>query len=308
MPDSELDRTPPSPVGIELVIAARHRDLGNGFMVRRLLPSIPRRMVGPFIFLDHMGPVALPAGQGVDVLPHPHVGLATVTYLFEGETLHRDSLGSEQLITPGAVNWMTAGRGIVHSERTSAASRLAGPRLHGLQLWVALPLADEETNPSFQHTPAADIPELSVHGTKVRVMAGTAFGVTSPVKVCSDLYYVEAELAPGADVPVPDEYSGRAVYVVSGALSCDGTRYGDGTMLVLQEHARPNLKAAEASRVVALGGAELDGDRHIWWNFVSSSIDRIERAKTEWRQHRFPLIPGDEHEFVPLPPDVGRPR
>lgn len=293
---------------VELDIEARTRALTNGFTVRRLLPSLPRRMVGPFIFFDHMGPVRLAANQGVDVPPHPHIGLATVTYLFEGELLHRDSLGSEQLITPGAVNWMTAGRGIVHSERSPAAAREAGPRVHGLQLWVALPTAFEEVEPSFRHHAADTIPVVERGDARVRVVAGSAFGATSPVKALSELFYVDADLPHGAELEVPEAYPERAAYVVDGAISCDGEEYGAGTMIVFREGVTACVTAAAPSRVMLLGGAPLDGERHIWWNFVSSSTERIEQAKRAWKEQRFPKVPGDEHELVPLPPEVGRPR
>ncbi len=284
-----------------LVIEARRRELGDGFSVRRLLPSMARRMVGPFIFVDHMGPVRLAPGHGLDVRPHPHVGLATVTFLFDGEVLHRDSLGSEQAIRPGDVNWMTAGRGIVHSERTPAGLRSEGPALHGMQLWVALPRRDEEVEPSFQHHAASTIPAVERPGARLRVIAGSAYGETSPVRVLSPLFYVEAQLERGAELPVPDEHEGRAAYVVSGAVDVDGASHGEGRMLVFAEGTTPSLRALDASRVLLLGGAPLDGERHVWWNFVSSSKDRIERAKEDWRSRRFPRVPGDEVELVPLP-------
>jgi redox-sensitive bicupin YhaK (pirin superfamily) len=286
---------------VELDIDARTRDLGDGFTVRRLLPSAARRLVGPFIFVDHLGPVHLRPGGGLDVRPHPHINLATVTFLFEGEILHRDSLGSEQPIRPGAVNWMTAGRGIVHSERSPVAERKRGPRVHGMQLWVALPKAEEEVAPSFQHHPAVSIPSVERPGARLRVVAGSAYGATSPVAVLSPLFYVEAQLERGATLPLPDEHRGRAAYVVSGAISVDGKAHGEGTMLVFKEGVPARLQALDAARVMLLGGAPLDGERHIWWNFVSSSTERIERAKDDWRHGRFPKVPGDETEFIPLP-------
>jgi redox-sensitive bicupin YhaK (pirin superfamily) len=286
---------------VELLIASRTRDLGGGFSVRRLLPSPARRMVGPFIFVDHMGPVQMARGAGLDVRPHPHIHLATVTYLFVGEILHRDSLGSEQLIRPGAVNWMTAGRGIVHSERSPAAARAAGVRVHGMQLWVALPTADEEIEPSFQHHPAAAIPAIERRGVQLRVIAGSAFGVTSPVRVRSSMMYVEAQLERGAELALPDEHRERAVYVVEGMLSCDGTPRGPGNMLVMRPGTAVRVGALETSRAMLIGGEALDGERHIWWNFVSSSRERIERAQEDWRSGRFPKVPGDEEEFIPLP-------
>jgi redox-sensitive bicupin YhaK (pirin superfamily) len=286
---------------IELVIEARARELGDGFTVRRLLPSTSRQMVGPFIFFDHMGPVGLDPGHGLDVRPHPHINLATVTYLFEGEILHRDSLGSEQLIQPGAVNWMTAGRGIVHSERSPTSARKTGPRVHGLQLWVALPTACEETAPTFHHYPAGDIPALDLPGARVRVIAGSAFGATSPVKVWSELFCAEAELDSLAEVALPEEHLGRAAYVVEGSIACDGQSFSPGTMLVLHRGGTPRITALDHARVVLLGGAPLDGERHIWWNFVSSSPERIDRARSDWRERRFGVVPGDEQEFIPLP-------
>jgi len=290
--------------GLELVIEARVRDLGDGFRVRRLLPAAQRRMVGPFIFFDHMGPVEMEPGRGLDVRPHPHINLATVTYLFEGEILHRDSLGTVQAIQPGALNWMTAGRGIVHSERSPAAARKAGVKLHGLQLWVALPRAQEEAPPSFQHHAAGDLPALERDGARLRVIAGSAYGAASPVQVLSPLFYVEARLEADAALPLPDEHVERAAYVVEGSLSCDGEAQGPGRMLVFHEGAPAQIRAQEPARVMLLGGAPLDGERQVWWNFVSSSRERIERAKIDWREGRFPKVPGDEIEFIPLPDSV----
>ncbi|MCU1277578.1 MAG: pirin [bacterium] len=286
---------------VDLDIEGRKRDLGDGFTVRRLLPSAARRMVGPFIFVDHMGPVRLGEGRGLDVRPHPHINLATVTFLFEGEILHRDSLGSEQPIRPGAVNWMTAGRGIVHSERTPALARMSGPSVHGMQLWVALPKASEEVEPSFHHHAADAIPLVEQPGARLRVIAGSAYGATSPVAVLSPLFYVEAQLERGTRLTVPDEHRGRAAYVVSGVVSADGKSHGEGAMLVFREGVPAGIEALEAARVLLLGGAPLDGERHIWWNFVSSSPERIERAKDDWRNGRFGKVPGDETEFIPLP-------
>lgn len=308
MPDAEPLCTSGGPPSVELVIDARTRGLADGFTVRRLLPAHPRKMVGPFIFFDHMGPARIAPGRGLDVKPHPHINLATVTYLFEGELLHRDSLGSEQLITPGAVNWMTAGRGIVHSERSPAAARVTGPRLHGLQLWVALPAALEEVAPSFHHHPEQAIPRVELGGARLRVVAGSAFGATSPVEVLSELFYVDAELVPGAELAVPMTPGGRGVYVVDGAVSVEGRAFGPGTMVVLREGAPARLSATGPARAMLLGGAPLDGERYVWWNFVSSSRERIEEAKRAWKERRFPLVPGDEEEFVPLPAEIGRPR
>jgi redox-sensitive bicupin YhaK (pirin superfamily) len=301
LPSNEPKSTATTEPSVELDIEARTRDLGDGFTVRRLLPSAARRMVGPFIFLDHMGPVQLMPGHGLDVRPHPHINLATVTYLFDGEILHRDSLGSEQLIRPGAVNWMTAGRGIVHSERSPATERKSGARVHGLQLWVALPQTAEEVEPTFLHHAAGDIPAVERKGARLRVVAGSAYGVTSPVEVLSPLFYVEAQLDRGADLQLPVGFGGRAAYVVEGSIACDGRTHGTSAMLVYRAGAAASLTALEPARVMLLGGALLDGERYIDWNFVSSSKERIERAKDDWRSGRFPRVPGDEVDFIPLP-------
>jgi redox-sensitive bicupin YhaK (pirin superfamily) len=285
---------------VEAVIEARPRDLG-GFAVRRVLPAAVRRLVGPFIFFDHMGPARMEVGQGIDVRPHPHIALATVTYLFRGDLIHRDSLGNTQPIRPGDVNWMLAGRGIVHSERSSAEARALGVDTHGIQSWVALPTADEEVPPRFEHHPAASIPTTRLGGAELTVIAGTAYGLTSPVGVCSPTLYVHAVLAAGVSLAVDDGHPERAVYVVEGSLRCGGEPFPPGTLLILRPGGRAKLEADAASRLMLLGGAPLDGTRHIWWNFVSSSKDRIERAKDDWRNGRFPKVPGDEEEFIPLP-------
>jgi redox-sensitive bicupin YhaK (pirin superfamily) len=300
-PHSEPRCTAGVEPAIEVAIEGRRRDLGGGFAVRRLLPASARRMVGPFIFVDHMGPMQMAAGSGLDVRPHPHIHLATVTYLFDGEILHRDSLGTQQPIRPGAVNWMTAGAGIVHSERSPAEARRAGPRLHGMQLWVALPRAHEESEPAFAHHPAESIPAVELPGARLRVVAGRAYGATSPVRVLSPLFYVEARLERGAELLLPDEYPGRALYIVEGRVACDGSARGEGTLIVFREGARACVRSLEPARLMLLGGESLDGERHIWWNFVSSSKERIERAKDDWRAGRFPRVPGDESEFIPLP-------
>lgn len=285
---------------IELVIDARPRDLG-GFSVRRALPSPRRRLVGPFVFLDQMGPAQLPTGQGLDVRPHPHIGLATVTYLFEGEIEHRDSLGSFQTIRPGDVNWMVAGKGIVHSERSPAALRVEGVRVHGLQCWVALPVALEEMEPRFEHHPAASIPKLMQDGAELEVVAGTAYGKTSPVGVLSPTLYVHARLNAGARLRVDDSHAERALYVIDGTVACDGKEFEPGTLLVLRPQVEVTVVAEERARVMLVGGAALEGTRHIYWNFVSSSESRIERAKTDWQAQRFAKVPGDDREFTPLP-------
>jgi redox-sensitive bicupin YhaK (pirin superfamily) len=281
------------------VVAARGRDLG-GFAVRRVLPWGGGRMIGPFIFLDQMGPVNFAPGQGIDVRPHPHIGLATVTYLFEGELVHRDSLGVVQTIRPGDVNWMTAGRGIVHSERTSPEMRASGQRMHGLQSWVALPVKYEEAEPAFDHTPAAKLPEQDGDGVKLRVIAGRAFGLASPVRVFSGMFYVDAAMSAGAALSVPEEYAERAAYVLQGTVASERREFGAGTLLIFTTGSKSQLVAQDASRVAVLGGAPLEGKRHIWWNFVSSSGERIEQAKRQWAYGAFPQVPG-ETEFIPLP-------
>jgi redox-sensitive bicupin YhaK (pirin superfamily) len=284
---------------IELTIEARPRKI-DGFSVGRVLPSAARRLVGPFIFFDHMGPAELAPGNGVDVRPHPHINLATVTYLFDGEILHRDSLGSQQIIEPGAINWMTAGRGIVHSERTPPEVRRTGSRLHGIQLWVALPKEHEETAPEFHHHPAETLPELEDDGVRIRVLAGSAYGEISPVRTFSPLFYAEASLPAGGMLPLPPEHEERASYVIEGLICCGAERAGAQRMLVFSRGATAVLRAEAASRVVLVGGSPI-GPRHIWWNFVSSSKERIEQAKRDWKEGRFSKVPGDEKEFIPLP-------
>jgi redox-sensitive bicupin YhaK (pirin superfamily) len=283
-----------------ITLAARLRDLGGGFLVRRVLPSAQRRLVGPFIFVDQMGPVTMPLGEGLDVRPHPHINLATVTYLLDGEIVHKDSLGSDQRITPGAVNWMTAGRGIVHSERSPAEVRKAGARAYGLQTWVALPKEHEEIAPAFQHVRAADIPEVDIGSVRLRVLAGSAYGEASPAKTLSPLFYVHARFEVGASLALPD-YAERAVYVLEGELTAHGTNASPGEMLVFDKGDDAILRASAPTTAILLGGATLDGERHIWWNFVSSSAERIERAKADWRERRMGVIPGDNRDFIPLP-------
>ena len=280
------------------VVAARGRDLG-GFEVRRVLPWGGGRMVGPFIFLDQLGPVEFAPGQGIDVRPHPHVGLATVTYLFEGELVHRDSLGVVQTIRPGDVNWMTAGRGIVHSERTGPERRASGQRMHGLQSWVALPREYEEAEPAFDHTPAAKLPEQDGDGVKLRVIAGRAFGLASPVRVFSETFYVDVAMSAGAALDIPEEYAESAAYVLLGTVATEGRDFGASTLVIFAAGSKARLVAKEASRVALLGGAPL-GERHIWWNFVSSSSTRIEQARRQWADGAFPPVPG-ETESIPLP-------
>lgn len=287
------------PVGVDLVIQPRARDIGS-FSVRRSLPSARRRLVGPFIFFDHMGPVDFQPGQGIDVRPHPHIGLATVTYLFEGEILHRDSLGVVQPITPGAVNWMIAGKGIVHSERTDPDLRQRARRLHGIQTWVALPLDDEQCAPGFAHHPGETLPEISLPGVTLRLIIGTAFGHTSPVEALSPMFYLDAAVEAGAALRLPEEHAERAVYVVSGALTIAGQEFKDGSMIILEDAAAPEIIAGEKTRAMLLGGAPIDGARLIWWNFVASNDGLLEKAKADWKAGRFDTIPG-ETEFIPLP-------
>ena len=283
-------------------ITGKAHDLGGGFFVTRLLPQVARRSIGPFVFFDYFGPVDFPPGKGVDVRPHPHIGLATVTYLFEGSQIHRDTLGSVQDIKPGDVNWMTAGRGIAHSERTAAEVRAAGHRMHGIQSWVGLPQADEEAPPGFQHFAAADLPERDDKGVTMRLIAGSAFGLTSPVKTFSPIFYADARFAAGGALRYSAEHEERALFVIEGEVQTSEVEvHGPGAMLALEKDEEVTLYAAAPARVVLLGGAKLDGERHIWWNFVSSSKDRIERAKQEWKDGKFGLIPGDDKEFIPLP-------
>ncbi|HEY0490047.1 MAG TPA: pirin family protein [Telluria sp.] len=293
---------------LDVVVVPRTHDLGDGFNVRRALPSRERRMVGPFVFLDEMGPHRFHAGQGLDVRPHPHIGLATVTYLLEGEILHRDSLGTVQSIRPGEVNWMTAGKGIVHSERTAAELRPQGPVLSGLQCWVALPRKSEETDPSFLHFKAAELPVIEGEGATARIISGSFFGKTSPVPVASDMFYVDLVLQPGARLSMPAEYPEQAMYVVQGSLDLgrDG-RFEAGQLLVLKPGATVTLSAGSSvTRVMLLGGEPMDGPRYLHWNFVSSSEERIEQAKADWKAQAFPKVP-DETEFIPLPDTPGKP-
>jgi redox-sensitive bicupin YhaK (pirin superfamily) len=290
----------PSSDAIAQVIVPRTVDLG-GFQVHRVLPSARQRMVGPFIFFDHMGPAVFRAGDGVDVRPHPHIGLSTVTYLFDGEIVHRDSLGSALPIRPGAVNLMTAGRGIVHSERTAADHRDGGEPLHGLQLWVALPATDEEMAPAFAHTAAADIPELRDNGLTLRVIAGKMHGLTSPVATNWETIFAEAHLKAGTTLPIGTEHEERALYVVSGEIELGGDRHGGERLLLLKPGERIDVKAVSDAHIILVGGAPMDGPRHIWWNFVSSRKDRIESAKADWKAGRFDQVPGDSKEFIPLP-------
>jgi redox-sensitive bicupin YhaK (pirin superfamily) len=292
-------RTPAMQSAIAQLIESKAKDLGE-FSVRRTLPAPNRQRVGPFIFFDHMGPVDFPSGSGVAVRPHPHIGLATLTYLYEGTILHRDNLGCVQPIEPGAVNWMTAGRGIVHSERTPPDLYASGSRLHGLQIWLALPLEQEETEPSFSHYPAETIPVVESDGSRVQVVAGTALGVTSPVVTASDTLYLSAWLDAGASLDVPTDVEERAVYVVSGQIRISERELGVGAMAVLEQGVPVRIEAVEPSIAVVLGGASLPGERFLYWNLVSSSRERIEQAKDDWKNGRFEKVPGDD-EFIPLP-------
>jgi len=285
---------------IEHLLKPHVRDLGD-FTVRRLLPAAAAQTVGPFIFFDHMGPVTLPPGHGADVRPHPHIGLATVTYLFDGEIMHRDSLGSEQLIRPGDVNWMTAGNGIVHSERSPETVRKAGARLHGIQTWVALPKDHETVAPSFFHHPGATLPKIEQPGVRMTVIAGDAFGKTSPVKVFSRTLYVAIELDAGASVEIPPEHAERGIYPVDGSVALDGEALPAEHMVVLTPGQAATLTATAPSRVMLLGGDPTDGHRFIFWNFVASSKEAIEAASQRWEDDGFPHVPG-EIERIPLPP------
>src|SRR3954468_4991435 len=300
--DPQNSSPPPSPPqGIEAVIIPRAHDVG-GFEVRRALPAQERQMIGPFIFFDQMGPGEFLTGRGLDVRPHPHIGLATVTYLFDGEILHRDSLGSAQPIRPGDVNWMTAGRGIAHSERTDPALRDRTNRLFGIQSWIALPKAREETAPAFAHHPGAMLPVAAEDGMRLRLIAGTGWGLPPPAPVPSPLFYADAALTPGAALPLPEEHEERGAYIVQGAVEVAGTRFEAGRMLLFRAGDRLALRAGpEGARLLLLGGAVMDGPRFIFWNFVSSSRERIEQAKVDWKVGRFAKVPGDEEEFIPLP-------
>lgn len=278
---------------------ARARDVA-GLAVRRVLPAIGSRSVGPFVFFDHMGPATLAPGDGVDVPPHPHIGLATVTYLFEGELVHRDTLGSQQTIRPGDVNWMVAGRGIAHSERSGPEARRTGATVHGIQSWVALPRDHEEDAPSFDHHPAATLPVIEQAGVRLVVIAGTAFGERSPVRVLAPTLYVDARIDRDAALVIDDEHEQRAVYVAEGTLALGDTAIEVGTLVVLSP-GEVRLVARTHVRAMIVGGAPLDGPRHMWWNYVTSDPARIERAKLDWKHGAFGTIPGDMRERVPLP-------
>ena len=284
---------------IELVIDPPDKDLGD-FTVRRSLPDKRRQRVGPFIFWDHMGPAAVPPGTGVSVRPHPHIGLATITYLFEGVIVHRDSLGYVQPITSGAVNWMTAGKGIVHSERSPEDLVASGSMLHGIQAWVALPTELEEIEPRFEHYPAHDIPRLSEPGLELTVIAGEAYGATSPVQTSSATVYVEADMEEGASLETPADVDEIAVYAVSGAVEVDGQPLPAGRMAILAARATAKVSARSPAKVMILGGGTLQGERLLYWNFVSSFPERLEQARQDWKNGKFDDVPGDP-EFIPLP-------
>lgn len=285
-------------------ITGKAHDLGDGFFVTRLLPQAQRRSIGPFVFFDYFGPVTFEPGKGIDVRPHPHIGLATITYLFDGSQMHRDTVGSVQEIKPGDVNWMTAGRGIAHSERTGDDVRAAGHRMHGIQSWIGLPQADEEAPPSFQHFARADLPEREEKGVTLRLIAGEAFGLKSPVKTFSPIFYADARFEAGGALHYPAEHEERALLIIEGEVHIGDEEievHGPGAMLALGPGEEVTLYTDAPARVMLLGGAPLDGPRHIWWNFVSSDKERIERAKQEWKDGKFGTIPGDDQEFIPLP-------
>jgi redox-sensitive bicupin YhaK (pirin superfamily) len=285
---------------ISATLTAHAKDLGGGFEVRRLLPAAARKMVGPFIFFDHLGPVHFAPGQAIDVRPHPHIGLATVTYLFEGAIMHRDSLGYQQRIAPGDVNWMTAGHGIVHSERSPDDERSRARSLHGIQTWIALPQADERTEPAFSHHPEASLPVLHWPNVELRLIAGEAWGQRSPVRTFSPMFYGAVTTRGAAQFALPAEHAERAIYVVDGEVAVGGMAVAPRTVAVLETGVPATVTTASAARIMAFGGAPLDGDRHISWNFVASSRELIDEARTRWREQRFPQVP-DETEFIPLP-------
>ena len=294
---------------IELLLVPRSVDLGE-MTVHRALPSTRRQMVGPFIFFDQMGPAEFLTDQGIDVRPHPHVNLATVTYLLDGEIVHRDSLGTHETIRPGDVNWMRAGRGIVHSERTSEARRERGQRLFGLQTWVALPEAQEESEAAFVHHDASALPLIEGEGVTARLIAGDAFGASSPLETASATLYADLSLEPGARVEIPPTHTERALYTLDGEVGVAGATHGRGHLLVLRPGTSPTVAAVggTTARLMLFGGEPMEGPRWIWWNFVSSRRERIEQAREEWAAGRFDTVPGDEEAFIPLPKDAGEPR
>jgi redox-sensitive bicupin YhaK (pirin superfamily) len=286
---------------IKQVIVPRTADLGDGFTVRRALPSAQSRMVGPFVFFDHFGPAVFRSGSGLDVRPHPHIGLATVTYLFDGEIMHRDSLGTAAPIRPGEVNWMTAGRGIVHSERTGPERRAKGDSLHGLQMWVALPADKEEIAPAFAHHGVEEFPMVRDNGKSVRVVVGSLYGARSPVATTSETLFADVVLKAGSTLPLDAGAEERAIYLIEGEIEIAGDRFTPGRLLVFKPGDAIAIRAVSDAHLVIVGGAAMDGPRHIWWNFVSSRKDRIDEAKAEWAAGHFGKVPGDEIEFIPLP-------
>jgi redox-sensitive bicupin YhaK (pirin superfamily) len=291
---------PSTEPALESVLFGHEREV-DGFTVSRVLPALTRKHLGPFCFFDHLGPSELLPGRGLDVRPHPHIGLATVTYVVAGEIIHRDSLGFEQAIRPGAVNWMTSGRGIVHSERTSHELRKSGSRLHVVQLWVALPQSHEQMAPEFFHHPAHTLPDFGENGTRLRLLAGTAYGHRSPVRTFSPLFYLEASVPAGCSLRLPDQYEERGAYLLSGELRSGSTRIAERSLATFKAGADAVVHADSDSRVLLLGGAPPDGPRFLEWNFVSSSQERIEQAKADWQAGKFPKVPSDAVEFIPLP-------
>lgn len=286
---------------VDIIVVPRAHDVG-GFEVGRALPAREKQMVGPFIFLDRIGPGRLEPGHGLDVRPHPHIGLATITYLHQGQIMHRDSTGVRQAIDPGEVNWMTAGRGIVHSERTDAPLRATGQTMSGFQSWMALPKTEEERAPSFEHQPVSALPFIEDKGVALRLIAGTGWGQVSPTSTLWPLFYADAVLAPGAVVPLDAEHEERAAFIAEGSIEVGGVTHEQGRLLIFRAGDALALRAGpRGARLLLLGGAVMDGPRHIFWNFVSSSHERIEAAKADWAARRFPLVPGDEEEYIPLP-------
>lgn len=304
-PDPELGNRKGSDV-IDLLIVPRSVDLGE-MTVRRALPSAKRQMVGPFIFFDQMGPAEFLTDQGIDVRPHPHINLSTLTYLLEGEILHRDSLGTELAIQPGAVNWMRAGRGIVHSERTSEERLANGQKLFGLQTWMALPTTAEESDPAFMHHGANELPILDSDGINVRLIAGSMMGETSPLKASSETLYADVQLGKNKQLPLDNRYDERALYMLSGSITISGDNFEPGQLVILRRGAEVLIKATSDARFMIFGGDPMEGPRYIWWNFVSSRLERIEQAKEEWSKGQFDTVPGDEDEFIPLPENYNAP-
>jgi len=286
---------------LDVVVVPRSVDLSDGFSVRRALPHVTRRTVGPYVFFDHFGPAEFKTGEGLDVRPHPHIGLSTLTYLYDGEVIHRDTLGVKAAIRPGEVNWMTAGRGIVHSERTALERRAGHEPIHGLQFWLGMPAKDEEGDPHFAHLGSDELPIVTGEGKHVRMIAGSLFGARSPLATTSQTLFADVSMEAGAAMPLDSDYEERGVYIVSGEIDVAGDVFQAGRLLVFRPGDRITLKAVGPARIAVIGGAALDGPRHVWWNFVSSRKERIEQAKNEWAQGRFGKVPGDEIEFIPLP-------